>query len=118
MHVSYLKVLKPFIEKGVVKGLAHITGGGLLENIPRILPDGFSCTIKKGSWEVLPVFEFLQKSGNIDEMEMFRVFNMGIGMVVILSPSDVDSFLKGVGGMKVYNIGEIVKGEREVKIYD
>lgn len=118
VHVSYLNVLKSFVENGKVKGLAHITGGGLLENIPRVLPDGLSCIIKKGSWDVLPVFDFLQKRGNVDEMEMFRVFNMGIGMVVILSPSDVDFFIDNVKDMKVYNIGKIVKGNGEVKIYD
>ncbi len=116
VHISYLKIFKPFIEKGIVKGLAHITGGGLLENIPRILPDGVSCVIRSGSWEILPVFKFLQKKGNIDEMEMYRVFNMGIGMVAIVSPENSKYLIDNVEKMKVFKIGEIISGKKEVII--
>src|SRR6266480_4351390 len=80
-HESYLRALDGVLDAGTIKGLAHITGGGLLENIPRILPEGTGVEIKRGSWPVLPVFELMQRLGNIDESEMFRVFNMGIGMV-------------------------------------
>src|SRR2546423_170705 len=77
-HLSYLSALGPLLDSGVIKGLAHVTGGGLLENIPRILPEGTAVEIKRGSWPVLPVFELMQRKGNIDEAEMLRTFNMGI----------------------------------------
>ena len=85
-HVSYLRALEGLLDRGVIKGLAHITGGGLLENIPRILPEATNAEIQRGSWPVLPVFNLLQRLGNIDESEMFRTFNMGIGMVVVCDP--------------------------------
>ncbi len=82
-HRSYLGALEGLVEKGVIKGLAHITGGGLLENIPRILPQGTAAEITAGSWPVLPVFNILAKIGNVAETEMYRPFNMGIGMCVL-----------------------------------
>ena len=82
-HLSYLRALEGLLDSGVIKGLAHITGGGLLENIPRILPEGTSVEIKRGSWPVLPIFELMQRIGNMDEAEMFRTFNMGVGMVIV-----------------------------------
>src|SRR5690242_11996598 len=89
-HVSYLKPLEGLLDKGVIKGLAHITGGGLTDNIPRILPEGTAVKIEKGSWPVLPVYELLQRIGNVSEFEMYRTFNMGVGMVIVCSRSDVD----------------------------
>src|SRR5256886_7751600 len=85
-HVSYLRTLEGLLDTGMIKGLAHITGGGLLENIPRILPEGTSVEIKRGSWPVVPIFESMRRIGNIEEAEMFRTFNMGIGMVVVCAP--------------------------------
>src|SRR5947207_6692826 len=82
-HVSYLRDLESLLNSGIIKGLAHITGGGLLENIPRILPEGTSVEIKRGSWPVVPIFESMLRRGNIEDAEMFRSFNMGIGMVVV-----------------------------------
>src|SRR5438105_11558398 len=87
-HLSYLPALGPLLDAGKIKGLAHITGGGLLENIPRILPEGTRVEIKRGSWPVLPIFELMKRTGNIDEAEMFRTFNMGIGMVIVCGPTD------------------------------
>src|SRR5712691_5465005 len=81
-HVSYLRPLEGLLDSGTLKGLAHITGGGLLENIPRILPEGTGVELTRGSWPVLPVFELMQRIGKIEDAEMFRTFNMGIGMVV------------------------------------
>src|SRR6266576_721688 len=89
-HVSYLRALDGLLDSGTIKGLAHITGGGLLENIPRILPEGTSVEIKRGSWPVLPIFKLMQRLGNIDDGEMFRTFNMGIGMVVVCAQTDAD----------------------------
>src|SRR2546423_4175820 len=91
-HVSYLKVLEGLLDSGVIKGLAHITGGGLLENIPRILPEETSVEIKRDSWPALPIFTLMQRLGNIDQPEMYRTFNMGIGMVVVCSPTDVAKY--------------------------
>src|SRR6476620_1107722 len=90
-HVSYLKPLEALLDKGVIKGLAHITGGGLTDNIPRILPEGTAVKIEKGSWDVLPIFEVLQKIGNVSEFEMYRTFNMGVGMVIVCAPTDAES---------------------------
>src|SRR5256714_4324526 len=91
-HVSYLKVLEGLLDSSLIKGLAHITGGGLLENIPRILPEETSVEIKCDSWPALPIFTLMQRLGNIDEPEMYRTFNMGIGMVVVCSPTDVAKY--------------------------
>jgi phosphoribosylformylglycinamidine cyclo-ligase len=84
-HQSFLRPLEGLLDSGVIKGLVHITGGGFLENIPRILPEGVSVEIKRGTWPELPIFGLMQKLGNVDEKEMFRTFNMGIGMIVICS---------------------------------
>ncbi|HHW57426.1 MAG TPA: phosphoribosylformylglycinamidine cyclo-ligase [Clostridia bacterium] len=96
-----------------IKGMAHITGGGFIDNIPRILRGGISAKINKGSWEIPVIFNTIQKLGDIEEKEMYRTFNMGIGMAVIIDPKDVEEaleILKQVGE-KAYVIGEIVNGE-------
>lgn len=115
-HVSYLKVLDGLLDSGVIKGLAHITGGGLLENIPRILPEGVSVEVKRGSWPVLPTFRLMQSLGRIDESEMFRTFNMGIGMVVVCSPTDVAKINQHFDSLDgaCYEIGRVVAGRRQV----
>src|SRR4026207_417699 len=76
-HVSYLRPLEGLLDRGVIKGLAHITGGGLTDNIPRILPEGTAVRIEKGSWPVLPIFELFRRLGNVSDGEMYRTFNMG-----------------------------------------
>jgi phosphoribosylformylglycinamidine cyclo-ligase len=118
-HISYLKPLMPLVEEKRLHALAHITGGGLTDNLPRVLPDDCDAHIKVGSWEVLPVFRYLFEKGNIDVEEMFRVFNMGVGMVLIISPDDVDAVVKRLDQMrqKYYFIGNIVKGNKKVQ-YD
>jgi phosphoribosylformylglycinamidine cyclo-ligase len=115
-HVSYLKPLEGLLDSGVIKGLAHITGGGLIDNIPRILPEGTAVEIRKGSWPVLPIFKLIQRMGNVPEPEMYRTFNMGVGMVVAASPQDLDTVKAHLQkrGTKVYEIGSIIKGKREV----
>ncbi len=99
-------------------GIAHITGGGFYGNINRIIPDNMDAFIKKGSWEIPEVFNFLQELGNIDEKEMFGVFNMGIGMVVVISPQQFEK-VRSIGGEmgdKIYNIGTVIKGNGNVII--
>ena len=117
-HINYTNHVFTALDAGIdVKGIAHITGGGLVENIPRILPDGCGLDIKKGSWPILPVFDVMQSLGDVEEDEMFRAFNMGIGMVFIVSPSDVDSVkdvLKDQAG--VFEIGAVVSGNNRVVI--
>ena len=78
-HISYLKPLEGLLDKGLIKGLAHITGGGLTDNIPRILPEGTAVRIERGSWPIPPLFELLRKLGNVSDAEMYRTFNMGVG---------------------------------------
>ncbi len=126
-HKSYVKTVLRLINKfndilpdGKVnfriKGLAHITGGGLIDNIPRILPKDCNALIKKGSWDILPVFGFLQKKGNVEESEMFRVFNMGIGMVIVVSPESADTIVNELelAEERVYKIGCIIEGNKKV----
>ena len=117
-HLSYLKLLNELLDSGKIKGLAHITGGGLTDNIPRILPDGVAVEIDKGSWPVLPIFELMQEIGSVSEAEMYRTFNMGVGMVVVTSAADqaaVESHLQQQGAA-VYQIGRVTKGNQEVSI--
>ncbi len=117
-HLSYLRVLEGLLDSGVIKGLAHITGGGLLENLPRILPQGTSVEIKRGAWPVLPIFKLLQEIGNVEDAEMFRTFNMGVGMAIICSPSDREAIQRHVEGrgQECYKIGAVIKGNRGVRI--
>ena len=117
-HVSYLQQLEGLLDSGLIKGLAHITGGGLTDNIPRILPPGAAVEINKGSWPVLPVFTVMQQIGDVAEGEMYRTFNMGVGMVIVTSPPDVDritSHLQQKGAV-VYQIGRVINGKGEVSI--
>ena len=115
-HVSYLRTLEGLLDSGKIKGLAHITGGGLLENIPRILPQGTNAEIQKGSWPALPVFELLQRLGRIEEHEMYRTFNMGVGMIVVCTESDAPTIKSHVEatGANCYEIGRIANGNQRV----
>src|SRR6185369_15912477 len=108
-HLSYLKPLEGLLDRGVIKGLAHITGGGLTDNVPRILPEGTAVKIEKGSWPVLTIFELFRQIGNVSEFEMYRTFNMGVGMVIVCSRTDLD-LLKShfeERGDECYEIGEV-----------
>ena len=115
-HVSYLRPLEALLDRGVIKGLAHITGGGLIDNIPRILPEGAAVEIKKGSWPILPVFELMQRLGNVNEREMNRTFNMGVGMVIVCSEENVGLIQKHLEttGAASYLIGHVTRGDRNV----
>jgi phosphoribosylformylglycinamidine cyclo-ligase len=115
-HKSYLGALEGLLDGGAVKGLVHITGGGLLENIPRILPEGVSVHVRRGSWPVLDVFKLMQEAGNVAEAEMFRTFNMGVGMVVVCAPEDVPAITTHLAARAgtVYEIGSVTTGACEV----
>jgi phosphoribosylformylglycinamidine cyclo-ligase len=118
-HISYLKPLMPLIDERRIHALAHITGGGLTDNVPRVLPDNLDVRIKLGSWPVLPVFHYIFEKGRVDREEMLRVFNMGVGMVVIGGIDEVDAITKHFTriGQKFYFIGNVVKGSGRVQ-YD
>ena len=104
-HRCYYHQLKPLLP--IIKGLAHITGGGLIGNVPRVLPQDLTAKFDSKAWTVPPIFQLIQARGNVARSEMFRVFNMGIGMVVICSPKDADRFTKALPESKV--IGEVIK---------
>jgi phosphoribosylformylglycinamidine cyclo-ligase len=117
-HRSYLGALDGLLDSGSIKGLAHITGGGLLENLPRILPDGTAAEIRAGSWPVLPVFNLLARIGNVAEREMYRTLNMGIGMVVVSRADDARRMRAHFDrlGEASYEIGTVVAGRRTVTL--
>ena len=117
-HKSYLPVLRDLLDKDVIKGLAHITGGGLLENIPRILPENVSVEIKRGTWTELPVFRMMQKLGNVEDKEMFRTFNMGIGMTIVCSENDKEQIISHAEGLgdECFEIGKVTQGNQSVLI--
>ena len=117
-HINYTNHVFAALDTGInVKGIAHITGGGLVENIPRILPDDCGVEIQKGSWPGLPVFDVMQSIGDIDEDEMYRAFNMGIGMVFIVSPNNVASVKNVLKDLsEVCEIGFVVNGKNKVVI--
>ena len=104
-HKNYLKEVKELIKKYNIKGIAHITGGGFLDNIPRILPEGVGVEIRKGKWPILPIFKIIQAKGDVPEMDMYRTFNMGIGLILI---SDDE--------IPIYKVGEVIKGNKQVKL--
>jgi phosphoribosylformylglycinamidine cyclo-ligase len=116
-HRSYLRLVRPLIELGRVKGLAHITGGGLTENVPRVLPEGSAVEIDLKTWSIPPIFTLLQQHGAIDRHEMFRAFNMGVGLVIVCSSSDetivLDTLAKG-GEARAFRLGRVVAGDRSV----
>ena len=115
-HVSYLRELDTLLDSGMIKGLAHITGGGLLENVPRILPKGTAVEIKRGSWPVLPIFQLMQRLGSMEESEMFRAFNMGIGMVIVCSSTDAAAIQQKIE--ESYLIGQVVEGNQKVSLVE
>ncbi len=111
-HRCYYHELKPVLP--LIKGLAHITGGGFMGNIPRILPQGLAAHIRKDSWDILPIFKLIQQKGAIEEAEMYQVFNMGIGMTVICSSQEATNLTTALPQTKV--IGEIVKAKGKERV--
>jgi len=108
----YVKGVLNVLERYKIRGIANITGGGFIENIPRVLPKGLSAQIHLGSWPVLPIFELIKRWGDIEDMEMFNTFNMGIGMVLVCSPQEADGVINQLksDGYPSYAIGRVVKG--------
>ncbi len=114
----YVKSILALIEKVKVKAISHITGGGFYENIPRSIPDGFGAKIDRSAVKVLPIFELIQKTGNISERDMFNTFNMGVGMSVVVEKSQADKALAilKANGEDAYVMGEIVKSDSKIEI--
>lgn len=112
----YVKVILDLLKEYPVKGISHITGGGFIENIPRMLPEGLSAEVYKGSWPVLPIFDLLKETGNMEERSLYNTFNMGIGMVLACDPSlegDIIKFLSK-SGYPAYSIGTVIDGTEGV----
>jgi len=117
-HRSYLGIVRPLIERGLVKGLAHITGGGLTENLPRTLPEGCAAEVDLQSWSVPPIFRLLQQRGAIAQAEMFRTFNMGVGLVIVCASRDAERVINMAamaGEPSAFRLGFVVSGERTVR---
>jgi phosphoribosylformylglycinamidine cyclo-ligase len=111
-HTCYYNQLKPLLKD--IKGLAHITGGGIVGNIPRSMPKGLAARLDSAKWQVPPIFKLLQKKGNVDTAEMYRVFNMGIGMAVVCAPDKVKKLTKALPDAKV--VGEVVKQKGTARV--
>jgi phosphoribosylformylglycinamidine cyclo-ligase len=115
-HKSYWPVIRKLTAAECVSAMAHVTGGGITENLPRVLPKGVAAVVEIGSWPVLPIFEHLQKLGNVPQDEMLRTFNMGLGMLLVIPGKKfkkAQSVLERAGE-KAYTVGRIIKGERKV----
>lgn len=124
VHISYGPLVQELIAKfnrakgSVIKGLAHITGGGFVDNIPRVLPADCDVVIRRGTWPMLPIFKLVQEKGAVPGEEMYQVFNMGIGMTVFAPENKADAVLKTIKErkLKAWKIGEVVRGKGEVKL--
>lgn len=117
VHRSYLHVVGPLLDAGVIKGMAHITGGGITENLPRVLPESCTAVVRSGAWSVPPIFEMIQRVGGLPIDEMNRTFNMGIGLIIVCASASVDRVLgrlAEVGETGARSIGHVVAGTRGV----
>jgi phosphoribosylformylglycinamidine cyclo-ligase len=112
VHRSYLKVLWPLLQEGRLRALAHITGGGIPGNLPRVLPDGLGAAVDRGSWTPPPLFRLLQRAGGVERDEMYRVFNMGVGMIAAVAPPEADPVLADLRAMgeDPWIVGEVEEG--------
>jgi phosphoribosylformylglycinamidine cyclo-ligase len=120
-HRSYLQAVRPLLADGVVKGMAHITGGGITENLPRVLPEGTAASVRRSAWRPAPIFEFLQDRGEVPDEDMWRTFNMGIGLILVVPGADAGSViarLHAAGETGAVAIGEIVAGKAQVLYVD
>ncbi len=114
----YVKAVQAAMEQAKLNGIAHITGGGFIENVPRIIPDGLCAAIKLSNCHTPPLFDLMEKQGQLDRMEMYNIFNMGIGLVVAVSKDEADKAQRAFesAGEKAYFIGHVEKGEQKVKL--
>jgi phosphoribosylformylglycinamidine cyclo-ligase len=120
-HRSYLSIVKPLLDGGRIKGMAHITGGGITENLPRILPHGTGALVKLSSWTVPPIFQWLQHAGRVPPDDMLRTFNMGIGLIIVTGRDHAEALIEELaarGGRDARVIGEVVPGEPPSVTYE
>lgn len=120
VHICYAPIVRPLLEKYDIHGMAHITGGGIPGNLKRILPAGLDAEIDKSSWPVLPIFQYLEKVGRIDPVDIYSAFNMGIGYILVVPEDQSETVVAGIEqmGEKVYRIGRIVEGDGAVRLVD
>jgi phosphoribosylformylglycinamidine cyclo-ligase len=126
VHVSYGPLLRVLLKKFnapgrrglTVKGMAHITGGGFTDNIPRVLPKNCDALVRKGSWETLPIFQLLAAGGGVAEEELYQVFNMGIGLAIVAAADQADALLRFIRreGTRAWIIGEIARGRGRTRM--
>jgi phosphoribosylformylglycinamidine cyclo-ligase len=116
-HRCYWPTVQPLLASGWLKGLVHITGGGITDNTPRILPTGAQAQVRLGSWPVLPIYDLIAKRGNVPSDDMLRTFNMGLGMLLIVSPRDLPKVVSNLKKRreKFWGIGQIIPGRPGVK---
>jgi len=116
VHRCYASLILPLLGKHEIKGMAHITGGGISGNLNRIIPNGLSAEIRKGVCPIPPIFDFLQKAGGIDEAEMYHAFNMGVGYILVVPAESADQVIESLAesGETAYKIGEIKRGDQKV----
>ena len=114
----YVKTVKAMMKEVDIKGMCHITGGGFVENIPRVIPDGLCADIDTNNVNVLPIFDLIASEGDIDRLEMFSTFNMGIGFVTVVSKDDAKKAVKVLEeiGEKPVVLGKVIKGEEKIKL--
>lgn len=121
-HINYTRPVLHMLQQGInIKGMAHITGGGLLENIPRVLPKNCGVEIKKSAWPQQALFSLLRELGNLNDTEAYTTFNMGVGLVMIVDPAvkaNAEAALTAFPEFKLYEIGQVVAGDLEVKLYE
>ena len=115
-HLSYAKLMQIVMKVVKVKGMAHITGGGITDNFPRILPEGLAAEIDLSAWTPQPLFRFLQETGNVSQSEMLRTFNMGLGFLFVVPQREKEKALETVNltGTDAYYVGEVIAGETRV----
>ena len=116
-HRSYLPVIRPLLSSGLIKGMAHITGGGITDNLPRIFPEGTGAVIDRSAWQVPAIFQWLQRTGHVPDDDMLRTFNMGIGLIIACENGDADRVIDAVaaaGEPAAVRLGRVVAGQRTV----
>jgi phosphoribosylformylglycinamidine cyclo-ligase len=113
VHKNYQPLLQPLVEKDMLKGIAHITGGGLIDNVPRILPESVDAQIDTGTWEIPHVFRLIEEHSNSSRSEMYHAFNMGIGMVVVVNEDGADAAAEELGAIR---IGKIIAGQGQTRL--
>lgn len=117
-HRCYYMAIKDLFDKGIITGLAHITGGGICENLNRILPANLNAQIDASKYQILDIFKLIKKVGNVEEQEMLRTFNLGVGLTVVCKKEAAQDIINHVkeNGINAYEIGMITKGDKQVKV--